>query len=64
MLAPMIMTPVQQQGFELYTDEVEVLLDAAKESGMKELTEAMTALFKYSEQKSNRNRGPVKIKFE
>ena len=63
-MMPIVMTPAENRVIELYADEIEVLRDAAKESGMKELTEAMETLFQYSERKSSLNRGPVKIKYE
>lgn len=56
--------PAADQSFSLFTDEIEILYNAAKKSGKQELTQIMERLYTYSRQKTSRNNGPVKFRFK
>jgi len=56
--------PAQDLSFDLYTDEVQVLYDAAVKSGKTELVKVMKWLLAYSKQKTSRNNGPMRFTFK
>ena len=52
------------QRFELYADELELLSEAAKKSGKKELIDIMQRLARYGRSKANNSHGPVRFTFK
>ena len=58
------MQPAQEQRFELFSDELQMLSDFAAKSGKKEMAAILKQLAEYGRAKAARSRGPVRFTYQ